>query len=128
MLKRIIVTAGGTGGHIFPALAIAEEFSNRGTDILFVGNRESMEEKIVKEKNISFADIDVQKLYRYLTLKHIKFPYKFIKSCLLSNRIIKNYKPEACLGSGGFVSGPVLICSWLRGIPFYLQEQNSVPG
>ncbi|MBW6516418.1 MAG: undecaprenyldiphospho-muramoylpentapeptide beta-N-acetylglucosaminyltransferase [Candidatus Cloacimonetes bacterium] len=127
-MLRIIVTAGGTGGHIFPAIAIIEELQARGIDILFVGNQNSMEEKIVKDIGIPFRAIDVQKLYRSFTLKHLKFPYKFLKSYILSNKILDEYKPDCSIGTGGFVSAPILICAATKGIPIFLQEQNSYPG
>ena len=124
----MIVTAGGTGGHIFPAIAIAEELRSRGVDILYVGNRDSLEEKIVQEQGLPFSSIDVQKLYRSVTLKHLLFPYKFFKSCLLSRQILNKYRPDACIGTGGFVSAPILICAGWKGIPLFLQEQNGYPG
>lgn len=128
MLERIIVTAGGTGGHIYPAVAIAEELMERGIDILFVGNKNSVEERIAQERNLPFSAIDVQKLYRNLTFKHLKFPFKLMKSLLLSSRIIRQFKPDACIGTGGFVCGPILFLAYWKGIPVYLQEQNSYPG
>jgi len=128
VLRRVIVTAGGTGGHIFPAIAIAEELISKGIEVLYVGNRNSMEERICQEKNLSFAPIDVQKLYRRVTLKHLLFPFKFMRSYLMSRRIIKRFQPDASIGTGGFVSGPVIFYSGINHIPVYLQEQNSYPG
>jgi UDP-N-acetylglucosamine--N-acetylmuramyl-(pentapeptide) pyrophosphoryl-undecaprenol N-acetylglucosamine transferase len=128
MLKRVIITAGGTGGHIFPALALAERIQGHDIEILFVGNVKSMEERICHERKIPFKTIDVQKLYRSITIRHLLFPYKLAKSLLMSTKIIGTFKPDACIGTGGFVSGPVMLCSTLQNIPFYLQEQNSYPG
>lgn len=126
--KRIIVTAGGTGGHIFPAISIAEELSSKGCSVLFVGNKNSYEEKIVKEHDIPFARINVQKLYRSLTWKHILFPGKLLKSFIISGAIIKKFKPDACIGLGGFVSAPIIFRAAASRKTVFLQEQNSVPG
>jgi UDP-N-acetylglucosamine--N-acetylmuramyl-(pentapeptide) pyrophosphoryl-undecaprenol N-acetylglucosamine transferase len=125
---KIIVAAGGTGGHIIPALAITKELQELGCEILYVGNKNSMEERLVKAQNISFAPIDVQKLYRNFTFSHIKFPFKLIKSVYQSIRIFMKFKPNGFLGAGGFVSGPVGLAALLTGTPIYLQEQNSFPG
>ncbi len=126
--KKIIIAAGGTGGHIIPAISIAKELMKEGVQILFVGNRNSMEQKLAMENNIDFAEINVQKFYRKLTFAHFKFPFKLIKSILDSKKIIRNFKPDAFLGTGGFVSGPVGYAAHLQKIPIFLQEQNSYPG
>ncbi|MCB5250598.1 MAG: undecaprenyldiphospho-muramoylpentapeptide beta-N-acetylglucosaminyltransferase [Candidatus Cloacimonadales bacterium] len=126
--KRIIVSAGGTGGHIIPALVICEEFIKNGWQISYIGNKGSLEEKIVKNKGISFFPIDVQKLYRNFTFQHIKFPFKLIKSIVSSYRIIKEQKPQLIIGTGGFVSGPVGLAAILSKTPLYIHEQNCFPG
>jgi UDP-N-acetylglucosamine--N-acetylmuramyl-(pentapeptide) pyrophosphoryl-undecaprenol N-acetylglucosamine transferase len=125
---KIIVAAGGTGGHIIPALAITEELMNLGCEILYVGNINSMEERLAKAKDIPFSPIDVQKLYRNFTFSHIKFPFKLIQSVLRSIQIIHKFKPDAFVGTGGFVSGPVGFAASLTKTPIFLQEQNSYPG
>ncbi len=126
--KKIIIAAGGTGGHIIPAISIADELMKEGVQILFVGNRNSMEQKLVKKHEINFAEINVQKFYRKITFAHFKFPFKLIKSIIDSKKIIRKFKPDAFLGTGGFVSGPVGYASHLQEIPIFLQEQNSYPG
>ncbi|MFA5497988.1 MAG: undecaprenyldiphospho-muramoylpentapeptide beta-N-acetylglucosaminyltransferase [Candidatus Cloacimonadia bacterium] len=128
MLKRVLITAGGTGGHIYPAIAIAEEFQKRGAEVLYVGNINSLEEKVVKLRGFNFRGIDVQKLYREFTIKHLAFPFKLLKSIMMANSIIKEFKPDLCIGCGGFVSGPVIIRAAQLKIPYYLLEQNSFPG
>ncbi len=125
---RIIISAGGTGGHIIPALAVAKELQKKNADILYIGNAGSMEEKLVKESGISFKAISVQKIYRKFTLAHFMFPYHLIKSIRAVTKIFKEFNPDLCLGTGGFVCGPVGIVSILKGIPLFLQEQNSFPG
>ena len=126
---KILVAAGGTGGHIIPALAIAAEFKkNYDAEILFVGNRNSLEEKLATQAGLNFAGINVQKLYRKFTLAHLFFPFKLGKSIYDSFRIIKKFKPNFFVGTGGFVSGPVGFAAHLKKIPVFLQEQNGFPG
>jgi len=126
--KTIIIAAGGTGGHIFPALAIAKELQKLDAKIIFVGNIHSMEEQIISKTDITFEKINVQKLYRKFTLRHFLFPFKLFKSIVSSILIINKFKPDAFVGTGGFVSGPVGIAAKLKRIPIFLQEQNSYPG
>ncbi|MBT3169403.1 MAG: undecaprenyldiphospho-muramoylpentapeptide beta-N-acetylglucosaminyltransferase [Candidatus Cloacimonetes bacterium] len=126
--KTIIIAAGGTGGHIFPALAIAKELQKLGAKIIFVGNKHSMEEQIISKTDITFEKINVQKLYRKFTFRHFLFPFKLIQSIANSIRIINKFKPDAFVGTGGFVSGSVGIAAKLKNIPIFLQEQNSYPG
>ena len=126
--RKVIIAAGGTGGHIIPAISIAKELMKEGTQILFVGNSNSMEQKLAKKHEIDFAEINVQKFYRKLTFAHFKFPFKLIKSIIDSKKIIRKFKPDAFLGTGGFVSGPVGYAAHLLKVPIFLQEQNSYPG
>ncbi|MDA3814303.1 MAG: glycosyltransferase, partial [Candidatus Cloacimonetes bacterium] len=126
--KRVIIAAGGTGGHIVPAISIAKELIKEGVQILFVGNRNSMEQKLVMKQDIEFAEINVQKFYRKITVSHLKFPFKLIKSTINSKKIISKFEPDAFLGTGGFVSGPVGYAAHLLKVPIFLQEQNSYPG
>jgi UDP-N-acetylglucosamine--N-acetylmuramyl-(pentapeptide) pyrophosphoryl-undecaprenol N-acetylglucosamine transferase len=126
--RKAIIAAGGTGGHIFPALSIARELKNRNVNVLYVGNRNSMEESLARQNNFDFAGINVQKLYRKLTFRHFLFPYKLLKSVIRSFQIIKSYEPDFFIGAGGFVSGPVGFAAKLASVPIFLQEQNSFPG
>lgn len=93
-----------------------------------MGNRNSLEEKLVTAEGIDFLAIDVQKLYRKLTAAHLKFPGKLLRSIRLSSSIIREFQPDAFLGTGGFVSGPVGWAARCCHIPVFLQEQNSFPG
>lgn len=126
--RKVIIAAGGTGGHIIPAISIAKELMKEGVQILFVGNSNSMEQKLAKKHEIDFAEINVQKFYRKITFAHFKFPFKLIKSIMDSKKIIREFKPDAFLGTGGFVSGPVGYAAHLLKVPIFLQEQNSYPG
>ncbi len=126
--KKVIIAAGGTGGHIVPAISIVKELIKEGVQILFVGNRNSMEQKLAMKHNIEFAEISVQKFYRKITFAHLKFPFKLIRSIINSKKIIRKFEPDAFLGTGGFVSGPVGYAAHLLKVPIFLQEQNSYPG
>jgi len=125
---RIIVSAGGTGGHIIPALNVSLELLRRGVDVHFIGNNNSMEYDIITKNNIPFHPIDVQKLYRNLTWKHIFFPFKLIKSVLVARRYFKELRPDAFIGFGGFVSGAPAIAAYTCRCPLFIQEQNCRPG
>ena len=126
MKRKALLVGGGTGGHIFPAIAIGKKLMENNVEILYVGNKGGMEEKLAKD--FDFQSIDVQKLYRKITAKHLLFPYKFIKSITKSIKIISDYKPDFVVCTGGFVSGPVGIAAYIRKVPVFIQEQNSYPG
>ncbi len=125
---RILIAAGGTGGHIIPALSIARELQKKNCSILFVGNKNSLEEELVQRSGFPFRSINVQKFYRKFTFKHLKFPFKLVRSIFESKKIMREFQPAAFLGTGGFVSGPVGYAAHQKRIPIFLQEQNSYPG
>lgn len=125
---KFIISAGGTGGHIMPAVSIAEELLKRGHEVLYIGNKNSMEEQICEKRGLKFTAINVQKLYRKITLKHLLFPVKLFLSISKVKKIFKDYKPDSYIGCGGFVSGPSGIVAKGRKTPYFLQEQNSYPG
>ncbi len=126
--RKVIIAAGGTGGHIIPAISIAEELIKNNVDVLFVGNKNSMEQELTAKREITFKSINVQKFYRKITLAHLKFPFKLLKSIHDSKKIIRDFQPDAFIGTGGFVSGPVGYAAHLKKVPIFLQEQNSYPG
>ena len=128
MPKRILMAAGGTGGHIIPALNVALALIKEKAEVFYVGNKNSMEYDIIKRNNINFYIINVQKLYRKLTFKHLLFPFRLIISIFMSIKYIKKIKPDAFIGFGGFVAGPVAIAAWMTKCPIYIQEQNCKPG
>jgi len=127
-MRKILIAAGGSGGHIIPALSIAGGLIKAGCEIHYIGNFNSMEERLVHCEGIPFSAIDVQKIYRKITPAHFKFPFKLLKSIKNSRTVIREFKPDAFLGTGGFVSGPVGYAAHLEKIPIFLQEQNSYPG
>ncbi len=129
-MHRIAIAAGGTGGHIFPGIAIARELQKQlgECEIIFIGSKDGIENKIVKENGYDCIQTNVQKLYRFFTLKNILFPYYMLKSIAETQDIYKKFNISIFIGCGGFVSGTAGYAAKLQRIPIFLQEQNSYPG
>lgn len=127
---RFILSGGGTGGHIFPAIAIANELKNRYPDaeFLFVGAKDRMEMEKVPQAGYEIEGLWITGLQRKLTLKNLMFPIKLISSLMKASKIVSRVKPHAVIGTGGFASGPLLRVASGRNIPCLLQEQNSYAG
>lgn len=127
---RIIISGGGTGGHIYPAIAIANAFKERFGDaeILFVGAKGKMEMQKVPEAGFTIKGLWISGLQRKLTLDNLSFPLKVIDSLNKSRKIIKDFKPHAVVGVGGYASGPLLKMATRRRVPALIQEQNSYAG
>ncbi len=127
---RLIISGGGTGGHIFPAIAIANAFRERHHDaqILFVGARGKMEMTRVPEAGYKIIGLWISGIQRKLTLSNLLFPFKLIISYLRAAVILRRYKPHAVIGTGGFASGPIMLAATRFGIPAIIQEQNSFAG
>ena len=129
-MKRFIISGGGTGGHIFPAIAIADELKRRLPDaeILFVGAKDRMEMQKVPQAGYPIEGLWISGLQRKLSWQNLLFPLKFISSLLKSRSISKRFKPDAVIGTGGFASGAVVKVAGQMGIPTFIQEQNSYAG
>lgn len=129
-LNRVIISGGGTGGHIFPAVAIANEIKRRNpnAEILFVGAIGKMEMEKVPAAGYEIKGLEIVGLKRKLALSNFILPFKIIKSVLKARRIIKNFKPEVAVGVGGYASGPTLKAATMMKIPSLVQEQNSFAG
>lgn len=127
---RFILSGGGTGGHIFPALAIADEIKKQlpNAEILFVGAEGKMEMQKVPEAGYKIFGLPIAGIQRSLTLKNLSFPFKLLNSLRQAKKIVKNFKPDAVIGVGGYASGPTLRAASNLGIPCLLQEQNSYAG
>ena len=127
---RILFAAGGTGGHLFPAIAVARDLVARapGTEVLFAGTRSGLEATIVPEAGFRIAYISIRGLRRALTLSNLLLPFLLLKSIGQSLAVIRRFGPGMVFGTGGYVAGPVLAAALLRGIPTMLHEQNSRPG
>jgi UDP-N-acetylglucosamine--N-acetylmuramyl-(pentapeptide) pyrophosphoryl-undecaprenol N-acetylglucosamine transferase len=128
--KRIIISGGGTGGHIFPAIAIANALKNidPAIEILFVGANGRMEMEKVPAAGYKIIGLDIQGIQRNSIWKNVMFPVKLINSVRKALTIIKNFKPDAAVGVGGYASGPLLYAASLKNIPYLIQEQNSYAG
>lgn len=127
---KFIVSGGGTGGHIFPALAIADELKARfpEADILFVGAEGKMEMQRVPEAGYPIEGLWISGIQRKLTLDNLMFPFKLFSSLKKSRKIVKQFQPDVVIGTGGFASGAVVKVAAGKGIPTLVQEQNSFPG
>ncbi|RFM26203.1 undecaprenyldiphospho-muramoylpentapeptide beta-N-acetylglucosaminyltransferase [Deminuibacter soli] len=129
-MKKIIIAGGGTGGHIFPAIAIANAIKQQapGTDILFVGAKGKMEMQRVPQAGYSIKGIDIAGFNRSSLIKNLGLPFKLIKSFFQVKNIIRDFKPDAVIGVGGYSSFPVLRSAQAKGIPTFIHESNSFAG
>jgi UDP-N-acetylglucosamine--N-acetylmuramyl-(pentapeptide) pyrophosphoryl-undecaprenol N-acetylglucosamine transferase len=127
---KFILSGGGTGGHIYPAIAIANELKSRfpEAEFLFVGAQNKMEMQKVPQAGYAIKGLWIAGLQRRFTLDNALFPIKLISSLFKSRQIIQNFKPDVVIGTGGFASGPLLQMANRAGIPTVIQEQNSYPG
>lgn len=129
-MKKVIISGGGTGGHIFPAVAIADELKRQfpSIELLFIGAEGKMEMEKVPQAGYKIIGLPISGLQRKITLQNLALPFKIIKSLLLARKVIKNFNPEIVIGVGGYASGPTLKMAALLGIPTLVQEQNSFAG
>ncbi|SDH00560.1 undecaprenyldiphospho-muramoylpentapeptide beta-N-acetylglucosaminyltransferase [Winogradskyella thalassocola] len=127
---KFILSGGGTGGHIYPAVAIADELKSRYPDaeFLFVGASDRMEMDKVPQAGYKIEGLWISGIQRKLTLRNLAFPLKLISSLLRSRKIVNSFKPDVVIGTGGFASGPLLHVASSKGVPSLIQEQNSFPG
>ena len=127
---KFIISGGGTGGHIFPAVAIANEIRRRQPDaeILFVGANGRMEMTRVPEAGYQIVGLDITGLQRRLTPQNILFPVRVFRSVRRAGKLIEEFRPDAVVGVGGYASAPVLLAATSRNIPSLIQEQNSYAG
>lgn len=130
MKRKFIISGGGTGGHIYPAIAIANELKTRYADaeFLFVGAEDRMEMEKVPQAGYAIKGLWISGLQRSLSLQNLAFPLKLISSLLKSGKILKDFRPDVAIGTGGYASAPLLKVASQRGIPCLIQEQNSHAG
>jgi UDP-N-acetylglucosamine--N-acetylmuramyl-(pentapeptide) pyrophosphoryl-undecaprenol N-acetylglucosamine transferase len=126
--KRLLVMAGGTGGHVFPGLAVAKRLQEQGWQIRWLGTADRMEADLVPKHGIDIDFIKVKGLRGQGLLKLLKAPFQIINAVMQARAHIKRWQPDAVLGMGGYVSGPGGIAAWLCGVPVVLHEQNGVAG
>jgi UDP-N-acetylglucosamine--N-acetylmuramyl-(pentapeptide) pyrophosphoryl-undecaprenol N-acetylglucosamine transferase len=130
MTKKIIIAGGGTGGHIFPAIAIANAILNQqpATKILFVGAKGKMEMEKIPQAGFKIEGLDIAGFNRSSLIKNIGLPFKLVKSFFQVRQIFKSFKPTAVIGVGGYSSFPVLRLAQAKGIPTFIHESNSFAG
>lgn len=128
---KLLIAGGGTGGHLFPGIALAEELLTRQpgmNDVLFVGTRRGIEAKAVPEAGMNVRFIEVEGIKGRGLKNRVRALFKIPAAILQSMRILKEFKPDAVVGVGGYASGPVVLAAWLMGIPTAIQEQNARAG
>lgn len=127
---KFIISGGGTGGHIFPAIAIANALKSKlpDSEFLFVGAEGRMEMEKVPAAGYKIEGLWISGLQRKLTLSNLSFPFKVISSLMRAKKILRKFQPDAVIGTGGYASGPMLRVASKAGIPTLIQEQNSFPG
>lgn len=127
---RVIMSGGGTGGHIYPAITIIRAIQQqaKSCEILFIGTKEGLEADIIPKEGFDFKTIDVRGFERRLSFKNIQTIIKTVSSVWQSKKIISEFKPDIVIGTGGYVCGPVLLAASMMGIPTMIQEQNVIPG
>lgn len=129
-INKVIISGGGTGGHIFPAIAIANAIKVKypDVDILFVGAEGKMEMEKVPQAGYKIVGLPIRGLQRKLTLSNLSFPFKLLASLWKAKKIIKSFKPDIAIGVGGYASAAIVRIAASKGIPTLVQEQNSYPG
>jgi UDP-N-acetylglucosamine--N-acetylmuramyl-(pentapeptide) pyrophosphoryl-undecaprenol N-acetylglucosamine transferase len=127
---RILLAGGGTGGHLFPALALADEIKKLrpGAEFLFIGTKGKLEARVVPQRGYPFQTIWISGFHRRLTADNLLFPLKVVVSLIQSLFVIKRFQPVVIVGTGGYVCGPILFVASLLGIPTVVHESNSYPG
>ena len=127
---RVVVSAGGTGGHIYPAIAIINKIKEEepNSEFLYIGTNDRMEKDLIPELGIKFEGIPVSGLKRKLTIKNIKVLYQFLRAKGKCKKIIKDFNPDIVIGTGGYVTSPVIWAAKKLGKKTFIHEQNSVVG
>src|SRR3970040_2155994 len=129
-MPKVMLAGGGTGGHLFPALAIADELKRRRpeVEIVFIGTKRGLEARVVPERGYKILFLEVRGFRRSLDLRNLLFFYYLAKSTRQAKTYLETEKPDVVVGTGGYVSGPPLRTAKKLGIPVLIQEQNSYPG
>jgi UDP-N-acetylglucosamine--N-acetylmuramyl-(pentapeptide) pyrophosphoryl-undecaprenol N-acetylglucosamine transferase len=129
-MLRVVFAGGGTGGHLYPAIAIAEAFQRRmkNCTCVFVGTARGLEARVIPQLGYRLELVPVRGLLRKVTLSNLMVPIYLIKSIRQCRQLFGEFKPQLVIGTGGYVSGPALLAAWTSGRKFVVQEQNSFPG
>ena len=126
--KKYFVTGGGTGGHIYPALAVADELSKNGAKVYYVGNKRNMEYELASKKGYKFLHVSIKGMPRGLNPKLFWWGVKLVKAILYSIRYIKKYKPNAVFATGGYVSAPMIFACIITKTPYMMHDCDAMPG
>ncbi|PWV95466.1 UDP-N-acetylglucosamine-N-acetylmuramylpentapeptide N-acetylglucosamine transferase [Paenibacillus cellulosilyticus] len=126
---RIVLTGGGTGGHIYPAVAIGRQAQEEsGAELLYIGTTQGLESRIVPKLGIPFEAVEITGFKRKLSLDNVKTVVRFLRGVKKAKRLLREFKPDAVVGTGGYVCGPVVYAAAKLGIPTLIHEQNVIPG
>ena len=127
-MKRIVLTGGGTAGHVTPHLAILPHLLKEGYDVHYIGTEEGIEHKMMTMGGVTYHAVKSGKLRRYFDWKNFTDPFRVIAGAFQSGRLMGKIKPDVCFSKGGFVSVPVVIGAWLHGVPVVCHESDLTPG
>lgn len=127
-VKKVLIMAGGTGGHVFPGLAIAKDLKAQGVEILWLGTRGRMEEMLVPKYGFEIRYIDVKGIRRNGLIRKLSSPFMVARAVWQALKVIKEFRPDAVVGMGGYASGPGGFAAFIKGIPVLLHEQNAAAG
>jgi UDP-N-acetylglucosamine--N-acetylmuramyl-(pentapeptide) pyrophosphoryl-undecaprenol N-acetylglucosamine transferase len=127
---RIILTGGGTGGHVYPALAIAEQLrcDPEVEDLLYIGAADQIEERLARDNNIEFVGLDVTGIPRKLCWELLAWPFMFRRAVIAALKTIDRFSPTAIVGTGGYASAPALAAAYWKHIPYMIHEPDTYPG
>lgn len=127
---RVVLTGGGTGGHIYPAVAVARQLETEESApaFLYIGGKRGLESKLVPQEKLPFKSIDITGFRRSLSLDNVKTVIRFLKGVKESKEMLRSFKPDVVVGTGGYVCGPVVYAAARLGIPTLIHEQNAIPG
>lgn len=127
---RVVLTGGGTGGHIYPALAVADQCAAEypESEFLYIGGQKGLEGSIVAKTNIPFEAINITGFRRKISFENVKTVVRFLRGVGSSKKLLKKFKPDVVIGTGGYVCGPVVYAAAKLGIPTIIHEQNAIPG
>lgn len=129
-LSRVVLSGGGTGGHIYPALAVAGELRRRNpaVQIMYIGTSAGLEARLVPREELDFETLDIQGFRRSLSIHNLHTVRKFFRAVRVSKKLLRQFQPQVVLGTGGYVCGPVLYAASRLGLPTVIHEQNVIPG
>ena len=127
-MKKIVLTGGGTAGHVTPNIALIPELKKAGYEIYYIGSYEGIEKKLIEKLGIPYYGISSGKLRRYIDLKNISDPFKVLKGFAQARKLLKKIKPDVVFSKGGFVSVPVVVAAKSRKIPCIIHESDMTPG